>query len=88
MADERDFLTKTQALGRIRLGRDLTDEEIASNFAVHGLERRTAILDQIETESAAGEIGSDTGSLREAGKRLRTLRALRDCHSRLRRIGR
>jgi hypothetical protein len=88
MSDERDFLDKTQALGRIRLGRDLTDEEIASNFAIHGLERRTAILDQIEHESAAGEIGSDSGSLRNEGRRLRTLQALRNAHEKLRRLGR
>ena len=61
MSDERDYLTKTQDLGRQRLGRDLTDEEIASNFAVHGLARRSAILDQIETESMAGEIVKGNG---------------------------
>ena len=88
MSDDRDFLRKTQDLGRIRLGRDLTDEEIASNFEVHGLERRTQILDQIETESAAGEISGDSGSLRAAGKRLRTIQAMRNAHERLRKIGR
>ena len=88
MADERDYLKKTQDLGRQRLGRDLTDEEIASNFAVHGLERRSQILDQIETESAAGEISGDSGSLRAAGKRMRTISAMRDAHERLRRLGR
>jgi hypothetical protein len=88
MADERDYLKKTQDLGRQQLGRDLTDEEIASNFAVHGLARRSAILDQIETESMAGEISGDSGSLRAAGKRLRTLQAMRNAHEKLRRLGR
>jgi hypothetical protein len=88
MADERDYLKKTQDLGRQRLGRDLTDDEIAANFSIHGLERRSQILDQIETEDRAGEIGDDHTSLRNAGRRMRTIQAMRHAHERLRKLGR
>jgi hypothetical protein len=84
----RDYLKLTQDLARQRLGRDLTDDEIAANFALHGLERRSQILDTIETESMAGEISGDNESLRAAGRRLRTVQAMRNAHERLRKLGR
>jgi hypothetical protein len=84
-----DYLKKTQALGRIRLGRDLTDEEIAGNFSIHGLEQRTLILQTIEEDDrAANAIGSDNASLREEGRRKNTISAMRAIHSRLRALGR
>jgi hypothetical protein len=88
MADERDYFRKSMDLARQRTGREPTDDELVANFSLNGLERRVQILDQVETESMAGEIGSDTGSLREAGKRMRTIQAMKAAHERLRRVGR
>jgi hypothetical protein len=89
MSDERSYLQKTQDLARQRMGRELSDSEIAGNFSIHGNERRSQILDQIESEErAADAIGSDTQSLKDAGRRLRTIQAVRDAHARLRRLGR
>jgi len=86
--DDRDYLKITQDLARQRTGRDLTDDEIAANFSLYGLEKRSQILDRIETESVQGAISDDGHSLREAGRRMRTVQALRNAHARLRAVGR
>jgi hypothetical protein len=87
-SDERDYFKKSMDLAKQRTGREPTDDELVANFSLNGLERRVAILDQVETESLAGEIGSDVQSLKEAGRRKNTISAMRDAHERLRRLGR
>jgi len=86
--DERSYLQRLNDLGRKRTGRDLSDDEVAAEFALHGLARRAEILDTIEREELSGEISDDGAALRQAGRRMRTLQSLRDAHEKLRRIGR
>jgi hypothetical protein len=89
MTDDRSFLKRSLDLAKQRTGREPTDDELVANFSLNGNERRSQILDQVEAdERAAGEIGDDPTSLRNAGKRMRTIQAMRSAHDRLRRLGR
>jgi hypothetical protein len=89
MTDNRSYLKRAQDLARQRTGHELSDDELVANFSLNGNERRSQILDTIEGEErAADAIGSDTQSLREAGKKMRTIQAMKDAHARLRRLGR
>jgi hypothetical protein len=89
MSDNRTYLQRAQDLAKQRTGEEVSDADLVANFSLNGNERRSQILDQCEQdERAAGEIGSDVQSLKEAGRRKNTIAAMRAAHSRLRAIGR
>jgi hypothetical protein len=89
MSDNRTYLQRSLDLAKQRTGRAPTDDELVANFSLNGNERRSQILDQVESEErAADAIGSDVQSLKDAGRRKNTISAMRAAHQRLRALGR
>jgi hypothetical protein len=79
MAD--DFIDEMQIEAKLRFGKELSPEEVAEKFALHGFDARIHHLKNLKT--------SDSFSTpREAAKRYVYERQLRGVHERLRKIDR
>jgi hypothetical protein len=48
MADERNFIDKAQSIAKLKTGRELTPAEMATEFAVWGVDQRAEYLDSID----------------------------------------
>jgi hypothetical protein len=81
-----DYLDREAAIAKLRIGRELSDDELAGHFAMKGPDERTEILLQIQRDSS-GEISSDTTDMRREARKMRTIQALHQTHETLRRLG-
>jgi hypothetical protein len=79
--DSRDYIEEAQQEAQLRWGKELTSEELATEFAKHDPETR--IIHMKTLKSGEGEL-----SIREAAKRMDYEGALRNTHEILRRAGR
>ncbi len=70
--DDRDFIERAESVTKKLYGEPASIDQIADNFALYGLEKRAATLENLDTE-LRGEIGSGSHSLRRHA-RLMTLR--------------
>lgn len=61
--DERDFIERASSVAEKLHGEPMTAEEIANNFALFGLQKRTEALEKFDSE-LRGEIDSSPHSLR------------------------
>ena len=61
--DDRDFIERANSVTEKLHGEPMTTEEIANNFALFGLRKRTAALEKFDTE-LCGEIDSSSHALR------------------------
>jgi hypothetical protein len=61
--DERDFIERSCSVAEKLHGEPMTTEEITNNFALLGLQKRTAALEKFDSE-LRGEIDSSPHSLR------------------------
>jgi hypothetical protein len=77
---EKDFLDAYQEESVLRQGREMTSQEMAEQFALHGLERRIQLLKTLKTPEAM--------NVDEASKRWAFEGAVKRVHERLRRAGR
>jgi len=82
MADERDYIQQSQTRAKNYHGRELSPDEMATEFAKAGIDERVNILDALDRDSG------EPLSLREATRRHRYVTALRNTHQTLRKVGR
>jgi hypothetical protein len=79
---ERDFLEQTQSRSMGYNGRELTPDEMATEFAKCDIETRVSYLDQII------KADPEDATLRKSAQRMGYTRALLGVHERLRKAGR
>jgi hypothetical protein len=60
---DRDFIERTESITSKLDGKPASIDQIADNFALYGLKKRVATLEDFDTE-LRGEIGSGSHSLR------------------------
>ena len=70
--DDRDFIERDESMAGKLSGKPTSIDQIAEDFALYGLKKRAATLDDFDTE-LRGEIGSGSHSLRRSVQ-LMTLR--------------
>lgn len=87
MADERDFIERSQSYARLRYGSEATPEEMAVEFMRYDLDRRAASLDEIDGELKSAEplTLNDANKMLDIRERRRLLGAV---HEEMRKVGR
>jgi hypothetical protein len=80
--DTRNFIEKTQSRSQGYNGRELTADEMATEFMKCDIDARVAALEELAADDRAYT------STREAAKAYEYRKALRDTHERLRKVGR
>lgn len=76
-----DFIEEMQTEAKLRFGKELSPDEVASEFQKHGFEARIQHLKKLKTADSFGTV-------REAAKRHVFERALRNTHEQLTKIKR
>jgi hypothetical protein len=61
--DDRDFIDRAESVTDKLYGKPASADEIADSFALYGLKKRAAALEDFDSE-LRGEIGSGSHSLR------------------------
>jgi hypothetical protein len=85
--DDRDFIGRANSAAEKLHGEPMTTEEIANNFALFGLQKRTAALERFDSE-LRGEIDSSPHSLRRRVQLMALRRKMGGVHEALRRARR
>lgn len=86
-SDDRDFIERTESLTSKLYGKPATANQIADNFALYGLKKRAAALDNLDTE-LRGEIDSGPHNLRRRVQLMALRRKMGDIHDALRKAKR
>jgi hypothetical protein len=81
MADDRDYIDRTLSRAGKYLGRDVSPDELATEFAKMDIHARIDTLEAINADNREF-------TPREMGKRLSYVRALNGTHEQLRKAGR
>jgi hypothetical protein len=81
--DTRSYIDQTLARAEAYSGKELTPDEMATEFAKFELVDRMYALDQINMDLANSEL-----SIREASKMLEYTHAMKNTHEALRKAGR
>ena len=84
MEDERTPIQRIQAMAKSAFGKELTPDEMATEFARMPITDRIAQMDEIDRERASGE----PLSIREAARQRTFTSKLRHVHETLRKVGR
>jgi len=87
MTDDRNYLERTNSMTEKACGEPGTINEIADNFALYGLDRRAAVLDNLDAE-LSGEIDSGSESLRRHVRLMELRRKMTGIHHALRKAKR
>ena len=85
--DDRDFIERANSVAEKLHGEPMTTEEIANNFALFGLQKRTAALEKFDTE-LRGEIDSSPHALRRRVQLMALLKKMGGVHEALRKARR
>jgi len=80
--DTRDFIERTQSRAVNYFGKELTPDEMATEFAKWDIDARVTALEELSRSEP------DETMTREAARRMGYTRALINTHERLRRAGR
>ena len=86
MTDERDWLSQTESLMRLR-GEEPTEDAMVGHFALHGRDKRIAIQHTMDGE-AQGDIDNNDADMRRAQERSVLRRRFLDIHNQLLKAGR
>jgi hypothetical protein len=87
MADERDYLERSQSNAQKLIGRRMSDDELANNFILYGLKKRAGILEAMDAEPKDETVFEET-AMRAALDRAIRRERLGDIHEALRKTGR
>jgi len=88
MPDEgRDFIERAQSTTSKLNGEPASVDQIADNFALYGLKKRAAALENIDSE-LRGEIGSGAHALRQHARLIGLRQKMGDVHEALRKARR
>jgi hypothetical protein len=85
--DDRDFIERAESVTGKLYGKPATIDQIADHFALYGLKKRTAALENFDAE-LRGEIGSDSHSLRRHAQLMVLRRKMSGLHEALRKAKR
>ncbi len=83
----RDFMERAESITRSLHGEPLPADSMAENFALYGLKRRIAALDQFDNE-LRGNIDSGPHNLRRLVQLVALRRKMGDLHQALRKARR
>jgi hypothetical protein len=84
--ETRDWISQTESLMRLR-GKDVTEDSMVAEFALHGADKRIAIQHAMDGE-AQGDIDNNDADMRRANERTILRRRFRDVHNQLLKAGR
>ena len=88
MADhDADLIERSRSLAEKLDGRPMPGDELVDNFALYGLEKRAAAIENVDHE-LRGEIGSSPHSLRRHVRLIALRRKMGGVHQALRKAGR
>jgi hypothetical protein len=85
--DNRDFIERTKSLSENFRGKPMSEGEIADEFALYGLNKRVAALEDLDGE-LRDDIGSGSHDLRRRVQLVALRRKLGDVHAALRKARR
>ena len=85
--DDRDFIERAESQTKKLYGEPMPIDEIADNFALYGLKKRAATLENLDTEMR-GEIGSGSHSLRRHAQLMALRQKMGSIHESLRKAKR
>ena len=85
--DERDFIERTESVTGKLYGEPFDTGDIEDNFALYGLKKRAAALENLDTE-LRGEIGSGSHSLRRHAQLMALRKKMGGVHEALRKAKR
>ncbi|MBR0756610.1 hypothetical protein JQ604_30910 [Bradyrhizobium jicamae] len=87
MQDDRSFIERADAVAKKVYGEPMSADRIADNFALYGLNKRAAALEQLDDE-LRGDIDSGSHNLRRHVKLVTLRRKMADVHHALRKARR
>lgn len=87
MEDERNFIERAESETKKLYGEPMSIEDIADDFALYGLKKRAAALEDIDAE-LRGEVGSGTHALRQHARLIGLRQKMGDVHEALRKARR
>lgn len=85
--DDRDFIQRTESVTDKLYGEPMPIDKIADNFALYGLNKRAAALENLDCE-LRGEIDSSPHSLRRRVQMMELRRKMGSVHEALRKARR
>ncbi len=85
--DDRDFIERSQSLTGKLYGKPASIDQIADQFALHGLKKRADALEDVDAE-LRGEIDSSHHSLRRRVQLMALRRKMGSVHEALRKAKR
>jgi hypothetical protein len=85
--DDRDFIERAESVTTKLYGGPASVDQIADNFALYGLKKRAATLENLDTEMR-GEIGSGSHSLRRHAQLMALRHKMGGVHEALRKAKR
>jgi hypothetical protein len=87
MDDDRDFIERAESISEKLHGQPMPIDEIAKEFKLYGLSKRTTALERFDTE-LRGEIDSSPHSLRRRVQLMELRRQMGGIHAALRKAKR
>jgi hypothetical protein len=85
--DDRDFIERTESVTEKLNGEPMSVEEMADNFALYGLKKRAAALENFDAE-LRGEIASGSHNLRRQVQLMELRKKMGGVHEALRKAKR
>jgi hypothetical protein len=85
--DDRDFIERAQSATEKLYGEPMPVDEMVDNFALYGLKKRAAALEDLDAE-LRGEIGSGSHSLRRHARLMALRQKIGGMHEALRKAKR
>jgi hypothetical protein len=87
MEDDRNFVERAESQTQKLYGEPMSIEDMADDFALYGLKKRAATLENLDTE-LCGEIGSGAHALRRHARLIGLRQKMGDVHDALRKARR
>jgi hypothetical protein len=87
MEDDRNFIERAESSTQKLYGEPMSVEDMADDFALYGLTKRAAALENLDSE-LRGEIGSGAHSLRRHARLIGLRQKMGDVHEALRKAKR
>jgi hypothetical protein len=87
MQDNRDIIERAETVAKKVNGESMTTEEIATNFALYGLQKRAEALERFDSE-LRGEIDSSPHTLRRRVQLMELRKKMGGVHEALRKARR
>ena len=85
--DERDFIERADSISEKQNGRPISADEMAKDFALYGLKKRTIALERFDNE-LRGDIDSSPHNLRRRVQLMGLRQKMGGVHAALRKAGR